>query len=540
LDGDKVTVTFSKAILTAANVGSVHLTPAHPAPQLTSSSFLFFRATTTVTHTHAPAHKRFARSKRPTVAPTAFPSRNSIKLPTARASAVSAPALRADENPPGDQHLETESSFMPVSRGNREEVSPVFPPSIVLAIPASSEVKVAMSKSFATELGVSAAKQPRRVQFFCDSYLAEVHAGVVDFARAAGWSLYDGKCYDVENTYSEPSDGILTVVARARLFEWLKTQTCPVVQVLSLIGGDSPFPVVETDAATIGVRAAEHFLTLGLPNCIFYRTWLPDGREACWETFSGTLRAAGRTVHRIEFADGRTFEEITTISRQERWDWLAEQLRSLTRPLAAFVMDDRYVNDLVQAAALLKWSIPEELAVLGADNRLLVLGKQPISISSVDSNLHGVGWAGAALLERIMDGEKPPTERVRIAPGEVVARRSTATFVCDHPGVSAAMNFLRSHYHEGIQVADIARAASLSTRSLQGSFKQTVGCTISEELARLRLAHAARLLRETDLKLESVANESGLSSAKYLCEVFRPAFHTTPAAYRESHRAAQK
>ena len=393
-----------------------------------------------------------------------------------------------------------------------------------------------MPKPTASEPHVSAAKQLRRVAFYCDIYLVEIHAGVVDYARTAGWALYDGKCYDVENTYSEQVEGILTVVARPRLSEWLQAQTCPVVQMLSLIGGKQPFPVVESDPAAIGARAAEHFLTLGAPNCVFYRTWLPDGREACWETFAATLRAAGRTAHFVDFAAGRSFHEISTGARQDRWAWLADRLRNLDRPLAAFVMDDRYVNDLSQAAALLGWRIPEEMAVLGADNRPLVLGKQPVSVSSVDTNLHGVGWQGAALLDRILDGEKPPAGPIRIAPGHVVARQSTATFVCDHPGVSAAMNFLRTHYREPIQIDDIARVAGLSRRSLQSAFKENVGCIISDELARLRLSHAARLLRETDLKLESVAQESGLRSAKYLCEVFRPAFGATPSGYREEQR----
>src|SRR5688572_11547340 len=96
-----------------------------------------------------------------------------------------------------------------------------------------------------------ATQQQRRIEFICDIYHAEIHAGIVDYARTAGWSLYDGKCYDVESNYSEPSDGILTVVARPRLFEWLKDQPCPVVQLLSLIGEDSPFPVVEPDPAAI-------------------------------------------------------------------------------------------------------------------------------------------------------------------------------------------------------------------------------------------------------------------------------------------------
>jgi LacI family transcriptional regulator len=177
--------------------------------------------------------------------------------------------------------------------------------------------------------------------------------------------------------------------------------------------------------------------------------------------------------------------------------------------------------------------IPEDIAVLGVDNRSLVLNKLPFQVSSVDSNLHGIGWAGAELLDKILDGDAPPTSPLLVKPRQVVARHSTATFVSNHPGVSAAVDFIRAHYHEGIQVDDIARAAGLSRRSLQLLFKETVGCTISEELSRLRLMHAVRLLRDTDLKLESVAHESGLRTAKYLCEVFRPAFNLTPTAYRD-------
>jgi transcriptional regulator GlxA family with amidase domain len=105
---------------------------------------------------------------------------------------------------------------------------------------------------------------------------------------------------------------------------------------------------------------------------------------------------------------------------------------------------------------------------------------------------------------------------------------------------SAAMNFLRAHFHEPIHLEDIARAAGVSARVLQSAFKEHVRGTVSDELARLRLSHAARLLCETDLKLGSVAQEAGLRNAKYLCEVFRPAFDATPAAYREARRSTGK
>src|SRR6185369_8976972 len=99
-----------------------------------------------------------------------------------------------------------------------------------------------------------------------------------------------------------------------------------------------------------------------------------------------------------------------------------------------------------------------------------------------------IGWTGAALLDRILNGEQVPPEPVLIKPREVVARQSTATFVCEHPGVSNAVNFVRKHYAEPIRIQEIAKAAAVSTRTLQSSFKQYVGYTICEEISRLRLA----------------------------------------------------
>jgi LacI family transcriptional regulator len=317
----------------------------------------------------------------------------------------------------------------------------------------------------------------------------------------------------------------------------LKRQNRPMVQLLCS-EQNLACPSVEPDCLAMGTRAAEHLLTLGSPSFAFYRSCKAAETQRLWEGFSSAIAAAGHKAHFIDFSTHAPGRE-TTIPRRKRWMWLRDQIAALPKPLALLVEDDRFANDAIEVAAMLQLRIPEDLAVLGVDDRPLILNKLPVSVSSLDSNLHGIGWEGAALLDRILNGESPPSEPVLVAPGRVVGRRSTATFVCDHPAVSAAVNFLRANYHGSIQVADIARAATLSTRSLQALFKQEVGCTISEELSRLRLAHAARLLRETDLKLESIAHESGLSNAKYLCEVFRPAFNATPSAYREAQRAAR-
>ena len=46
---------------------------------------------------------------------------------------------------------------------------------------------------------------------------------------------------------------------------------------------------------------------------------------------------------------------------------------------------------------------------------------------------------------------------------------------------------------------------------------------------------AATLLRDTDLKLESIAWESGLGNATNLCRLFKKRYGRTPGAWRQNH-----
>lgn len=364
------------------------------------------------------------------------------------------------------------------------------------------------------------------VQLVTDIYFGEIHEGVVEYSRTAGWDLFDGKCFFPSSTRQEDWDGVLGIVSTAETRSWLETQTCPVVHILE----SAAVPAVDADWEEIGRHGAEHLLSLGSLACAFYRLGESVQTNRMWDGFSGTLAAAGREVHLL---DAGSQSEATP--RLARWTWLCEELSKLPRPLAVMVEDDRFVSDVFEAADLLGWRIPQDLAVLGTDNRSLVLGKLPIPVSSVDTNLREIGRAAAELLDRLMKGESPPGDVRVIAPFGVVARQSTATFVSGHPGLDKVVNHLRKHFASPLQVPDLARFAGLSVRSLQTAFKAEMGYSLSDELSRLRLKEASRLLRDTDLKLESVALESGFGTASYLCRVFRKHFGETPSRYREVH-----
>lgn len=83
-------------------------------------------------------------------------------------------------------------------------------------------------------------------------------------------------------------------------------------------------------------------------------------------------------------------------------------------------------------------------------------------------------------------------------------------------------------------VAGIARACRVGVTYLTASCKEIFNSTPSNQLCRIRLAHAARLLHDQpQLPITEVAFMVGFNSSQYFATRFRRQFGTTPGAFRE-------
>ena len=76
----------------------------------------------------------------------------------------------------------------------------------------------------------------------------------------------------------------------------------------------------------------------------------------------------------------------------------------------------------------------------------------------------------------------------------------------------------------------------ISRRNLELKFRRGTGRTILAEIQRIRLDHAKRMLRDTDLPIPQIAASSGYNSASYLTQVFHKDVGVTPARYRARFR----
>lgn len=85
---------------------------------------------------------------------------------------------------------------------------------------------------------------------------------------------------------------------------------------------------------------------------------------------------------------------------------------------------------------------------------------------------------------------------------------------------------------------EVARRAGLSPSRFSRLFKERIGRSFTDHLNHLRIAHARRLLEETDLSLLHIALDAGFADPSYFTKVFRKHCGMTPKDFRKFNRKA--
>ncbi|MFP4056997.1 MAG: helix-turn-helix domain-containing protein [Candidatus Brocadiia bacterium] len=174
--------------------------------------------------------------------------------------------------------------------------------------------------------------------------------------------------------------------------------------------------------------------------------------------------------------------------------------------------------------------VPEDVAVVTAAGDAELVEARP-GLTTVDLGYEACGRRAAELLEELMDGQGERARRELLAPGEVVARRSTDVVAWGDPLVRRALHYVADHCDEDLRVGEVARALGVSLRALQRRFRDRPR-TLVQEIAWARLARARRLLAETGLEVGEVARRCGFSSGRRLARLLRKQEGMSPGGYR--------
>jgi transcriptional regulator GlxA family with amidase domain len=98
--------------------------------------------------------------------------------------------------------------------------------------------------------------------------------------------------------------------------------------------------------------------------------------------------------------------------------------------------------------------------------------------------------------------------------------------------------WMERNLKQDLSLAVVARHARMSTRTLWRRFREQVGLTPAQWLARARVRQAQHLLETTRLPIERIAAEAGFRSASVLREHFGSSIGISPTSYRRSFGAS--
>ena len=383
-------------------------------------------------------------------------------------------------------------------------------------------------------------KRQKRVLVALGWYDYRLHRGIEKFAQEHDWHLFCNFAREKVIPWGWEGDGILSWLgAGDDLAEFVKDTAKPTVD-FSLRRPQLPFARVLEDHAHAAQLAAEHFLSRGFTHFMFYSdednwSYLERG-----EGFAAALRRAGHGCEWLRW--DRASEHDTG---REQWtrkrSWLAARLKQAPKALAVFAANDQHALEVLDACETARLAVPEQVAIVGAENYLLAPDVMRTPISSVDTNLETLGYTGAALLEDLMNGRKPPARPIRVPAVGVVNRKSSDLLAVKHRGVANSLRFIWEHFHEPIRVKDLLNVAGMSRRGLHKAFMENIGRTPGQELQRLRMEKAKRLLADSDHKIEVLASLCGYQSSNTFSVAFKNATGMTLSRFRKTvaHPAAK-
>ena len=356
---------------------------------------------------------------------------------------------------------------------------------------------------------------------------SEIYAGCQRFANEAKWitSIIPNSPKVLE---TGSYDGIIARVG-TNFNKMAEHKKIPLVNVWQ----NSPVKKVTSvfsNSYEAGTIAAEHLLGRGLRRFGFLGFKRDKADFQQLDGYMETLKSTGYQSSIFKF--NRSVIE----GNAEGWEKFIFQLKNwvkgLQPPVGIHATSDINCRYLIEICKSLELKIPHDLAIVGSGNEPLICKSPYPSITSIDKNFEEVGYQAAKLLDEMMISGKSSKVAKYCQPQGVVPRQSTDSYASDHPKVALALRYIAESANRRIKVNDVANAVATNRRTLERKFREFTGRTISQEISRMRIERAKRLMMESDLSFKELSAELGYRNSDHFYKSFLRAEGQTPSSYR--------
>jgi len=100
--------------------------------------------------------------------------------------------------------------------------------------------------------------------------------------------------------------------------------------------------------------------------------------------------------------------------------------------------------------------------------------------------------------------------------------------------IAQTITHLETRYTDAINLNELVAISQMSKRSFLRAFEAAMGCTPIAYMIQLRLARAAKYLRQSDDSITSIAYAVGFNDGNYFTRQFRKHFGVSPRTYRQN------
>ena len=374
-------------------------------------------------------------------------------------------------------------------------------------------------------------------------YGRSICEGVAAFASARDDWRFDFPDWEVLKSQSalRKYEGFIVRVFDEDIADVLARTNRPVVDVFGA-GFNPAFAIVDQDSEGIGRMAARYFMEHRFSNFSFlgyarhhysirrrdaFIAELQNNGFECREIFEDrhtSTHTLSKTVLKLGHFDFR-------MNRHSVADWALR----LPKPCAVFCSHDIVAWNLAKICAAAGVRVPEDVSILGVGDDPLQCKFNTPSISSIDSDAFGIGWAAARSLAEFFDNPGRRPKDCYPPPIGVSERDSTRIFPISPQWLSDALVFIRRGIDRNLTAADVFAHLGMSHTPVERVFAAKIGHSVQCEIANVRIETAKRLLEHTRLSLAEVAKSSGFASKSYFTSKFKAATGKTPGEWRFSN-----
>lgn len=326
-------------------------------------------------------------------------------------------------------------------------------------------------------------------------------------------------------------DGIIARISTPELAEDLSRRGIPVVNVSGIRLAGWKFPTVCNDGESAARMAVEYFLERGFRHFAYLSLHGLECVARQCEAFQTAVAMAGCDCHVLGVnMHARFISPDWSLRVEELEAWL----ESLPKPVALLSWGG--AREVVTACLQAGLRVPQEVAVMSSSDDTLLSQISPIPLSGLRNACEAIGRNAAAMLEAAMGNHPLPTREILIPPVGVATRQSTDTLAISDTVVTAALAFVTLHFHEKLQVEQIARNAGVSRRKLERRFAEILGISPAAYLANMRLDQVRRLLCESEMTINEISDACGYGAPEYMTAMFQKRYATSPLKFRREMR----